>query len=160
MATDARNIVEGRAGATGGPGAAGASRRGFLGAGSTAALAAGLMVHSSVPAAEGIRDLRLAVVGCGGRGAGAVDDSLSINEGVTLVSAADLYVAKCAGLREAMSAAHEGKVAIDDSRMYGGLERPPSSFASPLRPPGRRYGKTESALAVGRARRAASSSGR
>jgi myo-inositol 2-dehydrogenase/D-chiro-inositol 1-dehydrogenase len=98
------------------------TRRGFLGAGATASLAAGLMVHSSVEAAEETRDLRLAVVGCGGRGGGAINDSLTINKYVTFVAAADLYVTKCASLRQAMSKAHEGKVKIDDANMYGGLD--------------------------------------
>ena len=98
------------------------TRRDLLGAGAAASLAAGLMVHSSVEAAEEPRTLRLAVVGCGGRGGGAINDSLSINKYVTFVAAADLYVTKCASLRQAMSKAHEGKVSIDDSKLYGGLD--------------------------------------
>ena len=99
----------------------GASRRAFLGAQATAA-AAGLMVHSSVAAAEEVRPLRLGVIGCGGRGAGAVSDSLTINEGVKLVAAADLQVANCSRLRQAIQAAHPEKVALADARMYGGLD--------------------------------------
>jgi predicted dehydrogenase len=99
-----------------------ASRRDFLGAGATAAAAAGLMVHSSVAAAAEQRPLRLGIVGCGGRGAGAVDDSLSINEGVTLVAAADLHGAKCEQLRKAITAAHPGKVALEDDHIYVGLD--------------------------------------
>ena len=59
------------------------SRRSF-----TAAAAATLsttMVHSSLAAADG-RELRIGVIGCGGRGSGAIHDSLSINEGVALVA--------------------------------------------------------------------------
>jgi len=85
-------------------------------------LAAGLMVHSSLAAAEEPRTLRLAVVGCGGRGGGAINDSLSINDHVTLVAAADLYQSKCAALRKMMTEAHEGKVAMADGSMYGGLD--------------------------------------
>jgi myo-inositol 2-dehydrogenase / D-chiro-inositol 1-dehydrogenase len=99
-----------------------ASRRGFLGTGVTASVAAGLMVHSSSVAAEKAQDIRLAIVGCGGRGTGAVNDSLTINEGVTLVAAADLSVAKSASLRKALSEMHPDKVALDDSKMYGGLD--------------------------------------
>jgi myo-inositol 2-dehydrogenase/D-chiro-inositol 1-dehydrogenase len=98
------------------------SRRGFLNAGASTAAVAGLMVHSSVAAAEEVRPLRLGVVGCGGRGAGAVDDSLSINEGVTLVAAADLQPAKCENLRKAIDAAHPGKVALEDGKIHGGLD--------------------------------------
>ncbi|MFM8290417.1 MAG: Gfo/Idh/MocA family protein [Planctomycetia bacterium] len=104
------------------PRSPGASRRVFLGAQATAAAAAGLMVHSSVAAAEEVRPLRLGVIGCGGRGAGAVSDSLTINEGVKLVAAADLQVANCSRLRQAIQAAHPEKVAVADARMYGGLD--------------------------------------
>jgi myo-inositol 2-dehydrogenase / D-chiro-inositol 1-dehydrogenase len=98
------------------------SRRGFLGAGATASIAAGLMVHSSRAAAEEKRELRLGIVGCGGRGGGAINDSLTINDGVKLVAMADLYAKKCASLRQAMIAAHPGKVAVDDAKMYDGLD--------------------------------------
>lgn len=101
---------------------ASASRRGFLGAGATASFAAGLMVHSSSAAAEKPQGIRLAIVGCGGRGAGAVNDSLTINDGVTLVAAADLSVSKCASLRQALAGPHKEKVALEDSKMYGGLD--------------------------------------
>jgi len=98
------------------------SRRGFLGTGATASLAVGLMVHSSSAAARQTRDLRLGIIGCGGRGSGAVDDSLSINEGVKLVAAADLYPVKCDRLRETMRAAHEAKVDLADDKIHGGLD--------------------------------------
>ena len=73
-----------------------ASRRRFMGTGVAASLAAGAMVHSSVAAAESRRELRLGLIGCGGRGTGAVNDSLSINDGVTLV-AGDLSAGHTAG---------------------------------------------------------------
>ncbi|MEI6239841.1 MAG: Gfo/Idh/MocA family oxidoreductase [Planctomycetia bacterium] len=88
------------------------SRRSF-----TAAAAATLsttMVHSSLAAADA-RDLRIGVIGCGGRGSGAINDSLSINEGVKLVATADLYGSKCASLWKAMREAHPGKVASADT---------------------------------------------
>jgi len=88
------------------------SRRSF-----TAAAAATLsttMVHSSLAAADA-RELRIGVIGCGGRGGGAINDSLSINEGVKLVATADLYGSKCASLWKAMREAHPGKVASADT---------------------------------------------
>ena len=98
------------------------NRRGFLGAGAAASVAAGLMVHSSVAAAEETRELRLGIVGCGGRGGGAANDSLTINDNVKLVAAADLSVAKCASLRQQLAGPHKEKVALEDARMYGGLD--------------------------------------
>jgi predicted dehydrogenase len=88
------------------------SRRSF-----TAAAAATLsttMVHSSLAAADA-RELRIGVIGSGGRGGGAINDSLSINEGVKLVATADLYGSKCASLWKAMREAHPGKVAGADT---------------------------------------------
>ena len=98
--------------ATASPRPTAVSRRSF-----TAAAAATLsttMVHSSLAAADA-RELRIGVIGCGGRGGGAINDSLSINEGVKLVATADLYGSKCASLWKAMREAHPGKVASADT---------------------------------------------
>ncbi len=97
------------------------SRRGFLQAGAATSLASGLFVHSSIAAADEPRELRLGIIGCGGRGSGAVNDSLSINQGVKVVAAADLYAEKCAALRKNLEA-HGDKIAIDDAKVYGGLD--------------------------------------
>ena len=72
------------------------------------------MVHSSLAAAD-TRELRIGVIGCGGRGSGAINDSLSINEGVKLVATADLYGSKCAALWKTLREAHPGKVAEADT---------------------------------------------
>jgi myo-inositol 2-dehydrogenase/D-chiro-inositol 1-dehydrogenase len=93
------------------------SRRSFGAASAGAAMAA--MVHSSVSAVEETRELRLGVIGCGGRGSGAINDSLSINEGVRLVATADLYAPKCASLWKAMREAHPDKVAAEETIAVG-----------------------------------------
>jgi myo-inositol 2-dehydrogenase/D-chiro-inositol 1-dehydrogenase len=99
------------------------SRRSFVSATSAAGgMAAGLMVHSSLAAAETPRELRLAIIGCGGRGSGAINDSLTINDHVKLVAAADLYQSRCASMRRMLAEAHADKVALDDTRMYAGLD--------------------------------------
>lgn len=105
-------------------GAHAVSRRAFS---ATVTAAAGLMVHSSRASQsdEALRPLRLGVVGCGGRGSGAVRDSLSINEGVSLVAAADLDVAKCAALPKALASFGDKfgeKVKLVSSKMHGGLD--------------------------------------
>lgn len=94
------------------------SRRSF-----SAAVAGGaaLMVHSSRAAAEEVRELRLALVGCGGRGSGAIRDSLAINDGVKLVAAADLSLAKCAALPKALESFGD-KVALEPTKMHAGLD--------------------------------------
>lgn len=97
------------------------NRRNFLGT-TAAATTLASMVHTSTAAAEESRELRLGVVGCGGRGSGAINDSLSINENVKLVAAADLYGQKCDQLRRAMSKRHPDKVDLADGKMYDGLD--------------------------------------
>ena len=98
------------------------SRRSFLAASATASAAAGLMVHSSVAATEDTHVLRLGVVGCGGRGTGAVDDSLTANKYVRLVAAADPYPGKANWLRATLLEKHADKIALDDARIHGGLD--------------------------------------
>jgi myo-inositol 2-dehydrogenase/D-chiro-inositol 1-dehydrogenase len=98
------------------------SRRDFARGGAALATAASLsatMVHSSVASAEEPRKLRLGVIGCGGRGSGAINDSLSINSGVTLVAVADLYGRNCERLWKAMREAHPDKVAATNTSHEG-----------------------------------------
>lgn len=80
------------------------------------------MVHSSTAIADDARELRLALVGCGGRGRGAIQDSLSINENIKLVALADLYMENCANTRTLAQRKFENKVDIADDRMYAGLD--------------------------------------
>ena len=98
------------------------SRRTFLGASAAATAALSSMVHSSTARAEETQELRIAVVGCGGRGSGAILDSLNINENVKFVAAADLDGAKCENLRRAMGKRHPEKVDVADDKMYTGLD--------------------------------------
>ena len=98
------------------------NRRAFLGKGAVLAAAASSMVHSSTASGQETQELRIAVVGCGGRGSGAIGDSLTINENVKLVAAADLYEKNCEYLRRQMERSHEGKVALAEDRMFGGLD--------------------------------------
>ena len=94
------------------------SRRTFT---ATAAALSAAMVHSSRAAAEEQRELRLGIIGCGGRGTGAMGNSLSINSGVQLVAAADLYGRNSAKLWKAMREAHPDKVAATETS-YEGLD--------------------------------------
>ncbi len=98
------------------------NRRSFLAAGTAASLAAGTMVHSPRAAAAESRELRLAVVGCGGRGSGAIRDSLSINENVKLVAAADLDMDACTRLIKLMTKQFPERVAVAEGKLYAGLD--------------------------------------
>ncbi len=106
------------------------SRRGFLRAGlATSAIAASTLAgtsrlsaadESSSPSSNG--PVRIALVGCGGRGTGAINDSLTINKNVKLVALADLQIEKCEGARRGMMGRHADKVDVPDSKMYEGLD--------------------------------------
>lgn len=114
------------------------------------------MVHSSLVAAEETRELRLGVIGCGGRGSGAINDSLTINEGVRLVATADLFAPKCAALWKAMREAHPDKVAAADSIAAGldgwrrVLDDPSVDIVLITTPPGFRPSYLTEAVAAGK----------
>jgi len=102
------------------------SRRAFTRHGAALATAASTtLVHTSSSAAAPPRDLRIGIIGCGGRGSGAIDNSLAVNAGVTLTAAADISGEKCARLWKAMREAHPDKVAAGDTSHTGldGYER-------------------------------------
>ncbi|MEM8671319.1 MAG: Gfo/Idh/MocA family oxidoreductase [Planctomycetota bacterium] len=66
--------------------------------------------------------VRIGLVGAGGRGSGAVNDSLTINENIQLSAIADLDPAKPAALRGNMSKRHEGKVKVAGAKLYSGID--------------------------------------
>lgn len=99
-------------------------RRNFLrstaAASTVAAMTASSMVHSAEPLKK--ETVNLGIVGCGGRGSGAINDSLSINEGVKVIAAADLYADKNERLRSTLGRRHPEKVDLSDDKMYTGLD--------------------------------------
>lgn len=96
------------------------NRRKFLATTTTATAAT--MVHTSTAKAQEKLEIRIGIVGCGGRGKGALNDSLSINDGVKVVAASDLYLKNCDFARKATAKKHPDKVDIADDRMYDGLD--------------------------------------
>ncbi|MEM7474892.1 MAG: Gfo/Idh/MocA family oxidoreductase [Planctomycetota bacterium] len=98
------------------------SRRKFLAASATLSAAATSMVHSSSAKAQESQEVRIGIVGCGGRGRGALQDSLAINSNVKVVAAADLYEKNCQVARTLTGKKYPDKVDIAEDRMYGGLD--------------------------------------
>lgn len=117
-----------------------ASRRGFLKSGSV--LSAGL-VHTlagspiaraddaeekaadeaaSQPETPAGPPIRIALVGAGGRGSGAVSDSLTINKNIKLVAIADWEGDKLGRLCEQLGKRYEGKVDVPTDKMHGGID--------------------------------------
>jgi predicted dehydrogenase len=105
-----------------------ATRRTFLQAGTLASAAAVAGFHHPHVAgaaesdADSNREVRIGIVGCGGRGTGALNDSLSINENVKVVAAADLFMDRCQRVRTNLARRYEEKIDLKDNKMYAGLD--------------------------------------
>ncbi len=104
------------------------SRRRFLKEGTaiSATVASGLasvpMVHGQAAAQGNSDTVKLALVGCGGRGGGAIGDTMSINENIQLVALADVDGEKLGGLRKSMSQRFEDKINVADHKMHSGID--------------------------------------
>jgi myo-inositol 2-dehydrogenase/D-chiro-inositol 1-dehydrogenase len=66
--------------------------------------------------------VRIGLVGCGGRGSGAANDSLTANPNVKIVAMADVDLTKAKGARDALKEAHGDRVDVPDERIFGGLD--------------------------------------
>ena len=99
-------------------------RRDFIKTAS-AATAAASIAPFAIGAPRGRRALEsvtLGIVGTGGRGTGACNDSLTINDNVRLVAMGNLRADKARNKRDQLREVHGEKVAVEDSKVYGGLE--------------------------------------
>src|SRR5690606_30298980 len=99
------------------------SRRQFVvgTAASAAVMAAGLKTVSAASYAAGSDEIRVGLVGCGGRGTGAVLDAVKSSEGVKLVAMADLFQDKL-DESKAQLAKLEGAFAVEDSACHVGFD--------------------------------------
>jgi myo-inositol 2-dehydrogenase / D-chiro-inositol 1-dehydrogenase len=98
------------------------TRRTF--AGLTAATAAASAINLPIAACAqvaGSDELKLALVGAGGRGSGAADQALTAG-GTRLVSIADAFSARLEPTLSNLQSKHPGKVDVPDERKYVGLE--------------------------------------
>jgi predicted dehydrogenase len=103
------------------------TRRDFLATaahGSAALAAAGLVA----PALAGPRrrsaldSVNIGLVGCGGRGSGAANDSLSVNPEARLVAMADLDPTRAKSIRDQFKGDHGERIDVPDERIHGGLD--------------------------------------
>jgi predicted dehydrogenase len=114
------------------PFAAAGSRRRFLGtaARSAAAVAAAgvsgrLLTGRAIPAvhAAGSDEIRLALVGCGGRGGGAAADALSVaGLPVRVVALADAFQDRAEIVRRSLGEQFKDRVDVPDDHVFVGLE--------------------------------------
>jgi predicted dehydrogenase len=101
-----------------------ASRREFLGTAGAIAGASALagVAIPSVHAAED-NTIRVALVGCGGRGTGAAGDALSTRQGpIKLVAMADVFEDRLCSSYEQLTKEHKDKVDVDCERKFIGFD--------------------------------------
>jgi predicted dehydrogenase len=99
------------------------SRRQFLhqSAALTAAAAPVLSLAASAHAA-GSDTLRIGMVGCGGRCAGAALNAMTADRGARLVAMADLFADRIEAKRQALAAQAPDQVAVNDDHCFVGLD--------------------------------------
>jgi predicted dehydrogenase len=72
------------------------------------------------------KTINIGVIGAGGRGSGAANDTLSINPNVRIVAIADIDVAKATAARDALAEEYNKdgatRVAVPNERIFGGLD--------------------------------------
>jgi hypothetical protein len=73
--------------------------------------------------AGGTDTIKIALVGCGGRGGGAANNALSVpNAQIELVAVADVFAKKPADAVEALKEQHAGKVNVPPERQFVGFD--------------------------------------
>jgi myo-inositol 2-dehydrogenase / D-chiro-inositol 1-dehydrogenase len=90
------------------------------------AASAAAATAAAVPAvhAQGSDTIRVGLLGCGGRGSGAVRQCLDADPGIVVVALADLFPDKARGVRDALlkDARYKDRVKVDDDRIFGGFD--------------------------------------
>lgn len=103
----------------------GISRRAFV---KNASLGAGgMMLLGSLPVsasafAGGNETIKLALIGCGGRGTGAANQALIADEGVKLVAMADVFKDRLDGSFERLSERHGSRVDVPEEHKFIGFD--------------------------------------
>ena len=100
------------------------TRRDFLKTATTAALGGAMVQNTPVFAgqrAAGSDEIRVGVIGCGGRGTGAVEDAIAAAPGVKLVAMADLFEDRLTASRTRLSEKFGAQIDVGD-RAFTGLD--------------------------------------
>jgi len=97
------------------------SRREFLGAAASASALAGVDLPPVFPSAD--ETIRLALIGCGGRGGGAAVNAFEASGGpVRLWAMADIFPKRLASCHKHLSQAHPDKVEAPAERQFTGFD--------------------------------------
>src|SRR5436309_3775219 len=81
----------------------------------------GLSIERSAFAA-GSDLLKIALVGCGGRGSGAADQALSTEGAVKLVAMADVFKDRLEGSLNSLNEKHKDKIDVPHDRQFVGFD--------------------------------------
>ena len=135
----------------------GSSRRDFIRT-STAAVVGGTLASTiGVPGAwaAGSDEIRVGVIGCGGRGTGAIDNVLDAAEGVRIVAVGDLFPDRIASCLERVQR-HGERAAVPPDRQFSGWNAYEQVIATDANyiilasPPGFRPAHLKAAVAAGK----------
>ena len=100
------------------------TRRGFLK--SSAALAGGALASrltiGEVAYAAGSDIIRVGMIGCGGRNAGAAAQALTADSGARLVAMCDIFMNRVKGKRNILKGQKKDRVAVDDDHCFAGFD--------------------------------------
>src|SRR4051812_5764367 len=99
-------------------------RRRFLTLSSTAMAAAGMAAFPTIGRGQDAasRPLKLALVGCGGRGAGAASQALTADSNLKLVAVADLFADKLAVGLKSLQTQHPDTVDVAPEKQFTGFD--------------------------------------
>ncbi|MGH9161804.1 MAG: Gfo/Idh/MocA family protein [Vicinamibacteraceae bacterium] len=134
------------------------SRRDFLKSATAAAVGTSLATASGLAGAyaAGSDEIRIGVIGCGGRGTGAVTDALRAADGVRLVAMGDAFADRLGESRKRLVKQFGEAATVPDDYCFVGLDAYQKVLASDINyvilatPPGFRPLHLEAAVAAGK----------
>jgi myo-inositol 2-dehydrogenase / D-chiro-inositol 1-dehydrogenase len=134
------------------------TRRRFLGRSATvaAAAAAGPALLARGVHAAGSDEIRVALIGCGGRGVGAAANCLNVPGNMKLVAVADAFEAPARSAAERLAAEYGDKVDVPPERIFTGFDGYHQAIASDVdlvllvAPPGFRPAHYAAAVQAGK----------
>src|SRR5437868_7675863 len=134
------------------------SRREFLKTTSAAAVATTLMSWNNLPGAyaAGSDEIRIGLIGCGGRGTGAAENAIKSAPGVKLFAMGDAFKDRLDGSRAALAKSVPDNLAVADERCFTGVDayekviNSDANYIILATPPGFRPPHIQAAVAAGK----------
>ena len=88
----------------------------------SAVAAAGALAHVPLVHAQGNNAIKIALVGCGGRGTGAAENALSTSGPTRLVAMADVFSSRLANSHRILTGAKQRQVDVPEARRFVGFD--------------------------------------